>query len=93
MGFIITQKIDCLTPEQREQFDRIERDIDESGIVDEIWSSLDHEVTDTIEGSHNEPVNFSNDLAEFIFGWVMGEKMNAIKAKKENINKWINETT
>lgn len=81
MSYYATIKTDLLTPEQRHQFEEIEEHCQESNFVDRLWNYLDHRVTDTIGGDMTEKENFRGDLAEFIFGWVMGEKYNEIEAK------------
>ena len=69
---------DLLTEKQREQFDLI-ADWVEQARVDVLWRMIDHNVTDTLESDMNELGNFEGALEEFVFGWLMGEKMNEIK--------------
>ena len=67
MSYYEYTKTDLLTKEQRMQFDRI---------VDRLWCLLDHDVTDTLDDDGTEMENFRGGLAEFCFGWVMGEKLS-----------------
>jgi len=81
MDYYVTTKIDLLTPEQRKQFNDIIEHCQDSNFVNRLWNHLDHRVTDTIGGDMVEQENFRVDLAQFCFGWVMGEKYNEIEAK------------
>ena len=83
MSYYVTTKKDLLTPEQRKQFDLI-TDWVEQARVDVLWRQVDHNVTDTLESDMHELGNFEDDLERFIFGWLMGEKMNAILEKYNN---------
>jgi len=92
MSYYVTTTKDLLTKGQRMQLNRIADVIDEAeDFLNDIWSTLDHIVTDTLEDDGTEMENFRVDLAEFIFGWVMGEKMVEIEAKK-TMHKNLNET-
>jgi len=82
MNYYETYKKDLLAKEQRMQFDRIMDVVDEHDeFVGDIWDSLDHNVTDTLDDDGTEMNNFRDDLVNFVFGWVMGEKMPDIKNK------------
>jgi len=82
MSYYITTKTDVLTAQQREQYNRIKKIVHlHEQLIDDVWVNLDHDVTDTIDGDSNEAGNFEGDLIDFIFGWVMGEKMNDIESK------------
>ena len=82
MSYYEYTKTDLLTKEQRMQFDRIMDVVDENDeFVGDIWDTLDHDVTDTLDDDGTEMNNFRDDLVNFIFGWVMGEKMPDIKNK------------
>ena len=83
MNYYETYKEDLLTKEQRMQFDRIIDVVDEhdGSFIGDIWDALDHNVTDTLDDDGTEMNNFRDDLVNFIFGWVMGEKMPDIKNK------------
>jgi len=81
MSYYVTTKKDVLTTKERMQFNRIKRIVDEhDGLISDIWSNLGHGVTDTLECGI-EMSNFEDDLVNFIFRWVMGEKMNDIEAR------------
>jgi len=56
-----------------------------------LWGLLNHNVTDTLDDDGTEMENFRVDLAQFCFGWVMGEKHNEIEAKMRMHNN-LNET-
>jgi len=64
-----------LSIDQHIQLDEIIDAIEKSEVVDYVWNALDHDITDTIDGDQYEPGNFQGDLQEFIFRWVMGEKL------------------
>lgn len=82
MSYYVTTKTDLLTKGQRMQFTRIVDVIDEADdFLNDIWNTLDHYVTDTLDDDGTEMNNFREDLKTFIFGWVMGEKMPDIKNK------------
>lgn len=82
MSYYVTTTKDLLTKEQRMQLTRIVDVLDEADdLLNDIWNTLDHDVTDTLDDDGTEMENFRGDLAEFIFGWVMGEKMVEIDAK------------
>ena len=83
MNYYETYKEDPLTKEQRMQFERIMDVVDEQdeSFIGDIWDTLDHDVTDTLDDDGTEMENFRGALAEFCFGWVMGEKMPDIKNK------------
>ena len=70
------------------QFNRIEGVVNGADdFLNDIWNTLDHDVTDTLDDDGTEMYNFQDDLKTFIFGWVMGEKYNEIEAKiKEHKN-------
>lgn len=86
MNFYITKKTDVLTPAQREQYNRIKQVVDDHDeLVSDIWDNLDHDVTDTLPCG-TESSNFESDLIDFIFGWVMGEKMNDIQNKLDQFS-------
>lgn len=71
-----------LSKEQRKQYQRISDVLEEhEELVGDIWDALDHDVTDTLPDDGTEMENFVNDLKTFVFGWVMGEKMNGIEAR------------
>lgn len=78
-----TYKKDLLTKEQRMQFNRIIDVVDkhDDAFIADIWDTLDHNVTDTLDDDGTEMMNFRDDLVNFVFGWVMGEKMPDIKNK------------
>lgn len=87
MSFYEYTKTDLLTPEQRKQFEAIDEWCLDSDFVHRLWCLLDHDVTDTLDDDGTEMENFRGALAEFCFGWVMGEKYNEIEAKiKEHKN-------
>lgn len=82
MNYYETATKDLLTKEQRMQYDRIVDVIEENDdLLGDIWSTLDHNVTDTLDDDGTEMNNFRDDLVNFVFGWVMGEKMPDIKNK------------
>jgi len=81
MNYYVTTKTDLLTPEQRQQFERIEGLCTDHDFVFILWGLLNHNVTDTLDDDGTEMQNFRVDLAQFCFGWVMGEKYNEIEAK------------
>ena len=82
MSYYEYTKTDLLTKEQRMQYDRIVDVVEENDdFVGDIWDTLDHNVTDTLDDDGTEMNNFRDDLKNFIFGWVMGEKMPDIKNK------------
>ena len=82
MNYYETYKEDLLTKEQRMQFERIVDVVEENDdFVGDIWDTLDHDVTDTLDDDGTEMNNFRGDLVNFIFEWVMGEKMPDIKNK------------
>ena len=83
MNYYKAYKKDLLTKEQRMQFDRIMDVVDEhdDSFIGDIWDTLDHNVTDTLDDDGTEMMNFRDDLVNFVFGWVMGEKMPDIKNK------------
>jgi succinate dehydrogenase flavin-adding protein (antitoxin of CptAB toxin-antitoxin module) len=81
MNYYVTTKTDLLTPEQRKQFNDIIEHCQDSDFVDRLWDYLDHNVTDTLDDDGTERQNFRDDLAQFCFGWVMGEKHTEIEAK------------
>lgn len=86
MNYYVTTKTDVLTTRQRTQYNRIRKVVDKhEQLIDDVWANLDHEVTDTIDGDSNEAGNFEGDLIDFIFGWVMGEKMLDIDSKMKYI--------
>lgn len=65
-----------ITKEQRMQYDRINDVVEEAeDFINDIWSTLDHDVTDTLDDDGTEASNFQDNLTTFIFEWVMGEKM------------------
>lgn len=85
MSYYVTTKKDVLTAKERMQFNRIKRIVDEhDGLISDIWSNLDHKVTDTLDCGI-EMSNFEGALVDFIFGWVMGEKMNDIEARMKDM--------
>jgi hypothetical protein len=81
MNYYVTTTTDLLTPEQRKQFNDIMEHCQDSDFVNRLWNYLDHNVTDTLDDDGTEMENFKSDLADFCFGWVMGEKHNEIEAK------------
>lgn len=82
MNYYETATKDLLTKEQRMQYDRIVDVIEENDdLLGDIWDTLDHNVTDTLDDDGTEMNNFRDDLVNFVFGWVMGEKMPDIKNK------------
>jgi hypothetical protein len=91
MDYYVTTTTDLLTPKQRKQFNDIVEHCQDSDFVRHLWNCLDHKVTDTLDGDMNEQENFRDDLAQFCFGWVMGEKHNEIEAKAR-MHKNLNET-
>jgi hypothetical protein len=83
MSYYEYTKTDLLTKEQRMQFRRIDDVVDEADdFLNDIWNTLDHDVTDTLDDDGTEMENFRDDLKTFIFEWVMGEKMNDIKQQQ-----------
>lgn len=93
MSYYVTTKTDILTKGQRMQYDRIVDVVNEADdFLNDIWNTLDHYVTDTLDDDGTEMENFRGDLAEFIFGWVMGEKMVEIDAKMMTHNNLLNRT-
>jgi len=91
MNYYVTTTTDLLTPEQRQQFESIEDLCREHDFVFILWGLLNHNVTDTLDDDGTEMENFRVDLAQFCFGWVMGEKHNEIEAKMRMHNN-LNET-
>jgi len=82
MSYYEYTKKDLLTKEQRMQYERIVDVVEENDdFVGDIWDTLDHNVTDTLDDDGTEMENFRGDLMNFIFGWVMGENMPDIKNK------------
>jgi len=75
MSYYEYTKTDLLTKEQRMQYDRIDDVIEEANLANDIWNTLDHDVTDTLDDDGTEMDNFRGALAEFCFRWVMGEKL------------------
>jgi hypothetical protein len=75
MSYYEYTKTDLLTPKQRKQFNAIDEMSLDSDFVDRLWLLLDHDVTDTLDDDGTEMENFRGALAEFCFGWVMGEKL------------------
>lgn len=92
MNYYVTTTKDLLNKEQRMQYERIVDVVEENDeFVGDIWDTLDHNVTDTLDDDGTEMNNFRDDLMNFIFGWVMGEKHIEIEAKAR-MHKNLNET-
>lgn len=70
------KQIDLLTKEQRMQLDRITDVVSEADdFLTDLWSTIDYDVCDIIEGDQHEFGNFEYGLRIFIFQYFMGEKL------------------